>query len=75
MRDDLVKICNCGCMYKVDECPNCNKLTDVDRIAELNVYKVNLKIAEAEVKHLKSEVKYLRLRVMELDRELDSEKR
>jgi len=55
MRDDLVKICNCGCMYKEDECPNCNKLTDVDRIAELED---KLKIAEAEVKHLKSEVKY-----------------
>ena len=53
-----MKICNCGCMYKVDECPNCNKVTDKDRIKEL----------EAEVKHLK-----LRLRVMELDRELDND--
>ena len=61
MRDDLVKICNCGCMYKEDECPNCNKVTDKDHIKELKF----------EVKHLKAEVKYLRLRVMELDRELD----
>tara|TARA_B110000503_G_scaffold31607_1_gene51106 strand:- start:22 stop:282 length:261 start_codon:yes stop_codon:yes gene_type:complete len=27
--NDLVKNCNCGCMYKEDECPNCNKVTDL----------------------------------------------
>ena len=69
--NDLVKNCNCGCMYKEDECPNCNKVTDSDRIAESED---NLKIAEDDVKHLKAEVKYLRLRVRELDSELDSER-
>ena len=35
MADGLVKICNCGCMYRENECPNCNKVTDKDRIIEL----------------------------------------
>jgi hypothetical protein len=43
MSDDLVKHCMCGCMYLEDECPNCNKVTDADRIEELEA-----KLAEVE---------------------------
>ncbi len=35
MSDDLVKHCMCGCMYLEAECPNCNKVTDADRIEAL----------------------------------------
>ena len=33
--EELVKHCMCGCMYLEAECPNCNKVTDADRIEEL----------------------------------------
>jgi septal ring factor EnvC (AmiA/AmiB activator) len=32
---ELVKHCMCGCMYLEAECPNCNKVTDADRIEAL----------------------------------------
>jgi hypothetical protein len=32
----LMKHCMCGCMYLEAECPNCNKVTDADRIEALN---------------------------------------
>jgi hypothetical protein len=32
---ELVKHCMCGCMYLEVECPNCNKVTDTDRIEAL----------------------------------------
>jgi hypothetical protein len=32
---ELVKHCMCGCMYLEAECPNCNKVSDADRIEEL----------------------------------------
>ena len=35
MSDDLTKHCMCGCIYLEAECPNCNKVTDADRIEEL----------------------------------------
>jgi hypothetical protein len=35
MSDDLMKHCMCGCIYLEAECPNCNKVTDADRIEEL----------------------------------------
>jgi predicted small metal-binding protein len=35
MSDDLIKHCMCGCIYLEVECPNCNKVTDADRIEEL----------------------------------------
>ena len=34
---ELVKHCMCGCMYLEVECPNCNKVTDADRIKALEV--------------------------------------
>ncbi len=30
-----MKHCMCGCIYLEAECPNCNKVTDADRIEEL----------------------------------------
>jgi hypothetical protein len=33
--EELVKHCMCGCMYLEAECPNCNKVTDADRIEAL----------------------------------------
>ena len=42
--EELVKHCMCGCMYLEAECPNCNKVTDADRIEELEA-----KLAKAEV--------------------------
>ncbi len=35
--EELVKHCMCGCMYLEAECPNCNKVTDADRIEALTV--------------------------------------
>jgi len=32
---DGLKHCMCGCIYKEADCPNCNKVTDADRIEEL----------------------------------------
>ena len=32
---ELGKHCMCGCMYLEPECPNCNKITDADRIEAL----------------------------------------
>jgi predicted RNase H-like nuclease (RuvC/YqgF family) len=37
--EELVKHCMCGCMYLEAECPNCNKVTDADRIEALIVEK------------------------------------
>jgi hypothetical protein len=31
----LNNYCDCGCIYLEAECPNCNKVTDADRIEEL----------------------------------------
>ncbi len=33
--EELVKHCMCGCIYLEAECPNCNKVTDADRIEAL----------------------------------------
>jgi hypothetical protein len=35
--EELMKHCMCGCIYLEAECPNCNKVTDADRIDELEV--------------------------------------
>lgn len=35
--------CMCGCIYEEPECPRCNKITDKDRIEELEA-----KLAESE---------------------------
>ena len=43
MSDDLMKHCMCGCIYLEAECPNCNKVTDADRIEELEA-----KLAKAQ---------------------------
>ena len=34
MGNDL-KHCMCGCIYEEADCPNCNKVTEADRIEEL----------------------------------------
>jgi hypothetical protein len=31
----MTKHCMCGCIYEDNDCPNCNKVTDKDRIKEL----------------------------------------
>lgn len=33
--EELAKHCVCGCIYLEAECPNCNKVTDADRIEAL----------------------------------------
>lgn len=33
--NDNLSHCMCGCIYEELECPNCNKVTDKDRIKEL----------------------------------------
>ena len=35
MIDETLKHCMCGCIYLEKDCPNCNKVTDSDRIKEL----------------------------------------
>jgi hypothetical protein len=45
--EELVKHCMCGCMYLEAECPNCNKVTDADRIEVLTE---QLKAARADAK-------------------------
>jgi hypothetical protein len=35
MSDKTEKHCMCGCIYLESDCPNCNKVTDADRIEEL----------------------------------------
>jgi hypothetical protein len=35
MSDETEKHCMCGCIYLETDCPNCNKVTDADRIEEL----------------------------------------
>ena len=56
MSDDLVKHCMCGCMYLEAECPNCNKITDADRIEalteQLEAARADAKEAEAYAEEL-----------------------
>jgi predicted nucleic acid-binding Zn-ribbon protein len=35
MSDETEKHCMCGCIYLETDCPNCNKVTDANRIEEL----------------------------------------
>jgi hypothetical protein len=35
MSNETEKHCMCGCIYLETDCPNCNKVTDADRIEEL----------------------------------------
>jgi hypothetical protein len=35
MSNETEKHCMCGCIYLESDCPNCNKVTDADRIEEL----------------------------------------
>jgi hypothetical protein len=44
MSNETLKHCMCGCIYLETDCPNCNKVTDADRIKELEA-----KLAKAEV--------------------------
>ena len=49
--EELVKHCMCGCMYLEAECPNCNKVTDADRIEALTAERDEWKsLAEAAIK-------------------------
>ena len=60
MSDDLVKHCMCGCMYLEAECPNCNKVTDADRIQtlteQLEAARADAKEAEAYAEGLEKEI-------------------
>jgi hypothetical protein len=35
MMNNKLTHCMCGCIYEEPECPRCNKITDKDRIEEL----------------------------------------
>lgn len=54
--------CMCGCIYEEPECPRCNKITDKDRIKELekrindlSADKINLRSENMELKAKLSE--------------------
>jgi methionyl-tRNA synthetase len=74
--EELVKHCMCGCMYLEAECPNCNKVTDADRIEalteQLEAARADAKEAEAYAEELEAMNKNQEAMIRQADRRGDA---